>query len=122
MAAMSSLTRAIASNMSPLGVLCLRKWLISSISARPSDRLFGSARRRDGAGSPSGSLCSCRQTRARCAADHGDRATGPWEIEWIGVPEIFSLAAGALAQTRFMVSGQQVDERKMRPNLDITRG
>ncbi len=32
--------------------------------------------------------------------DH-ERATGPWEIEWIAVPEIFSLAAGALAQTRF---------------------
>ena len=53
--------------------------------------------------------------------DH-ERATGPWEIEWIAVPEIFSLAAGALAQTRFMVSGLQVDERKMRANLDITRG
>src|SRR5215472_3878940 len=53
--------------------------------------------------------------------DH-ERATGPWEIEWIAVPEIFSLAAGALAQTRFMVSGLQVDERKMRENLDITRG
>ena len=53
--------------------------------------------------------------------DH-ERATGPWEIEWIAVPEIFGLAAGALAQTRFMVSGLQVDERKMRANLDITRG
>ena len=53
--------------------------------------------------------------------DH-ERATGPWEIEWIAVPEIFSLAAGALAQTRFMVSGLQVDEKKMRANLDITRG
>src|SRR3984893_3449921 len=53
--------------------------------------------------------------------DH-ERATGPWEIEWIAVPEIFSLAAGALAQTRFMVSGLQVDERKMRANLHITRG
>ncbi len=53
--------------------------------------------------------------------DH-ERATGPWEIEWIAVPEIFSLAAGALAQTRFMVSGLQVDEKKMRSNLDITRG
>jgi 3-carboxy-cis,cis-muconate cycloisomerase len=53
--------------------------------------------------------------------DH-ERATGPWEIEWIAVPEIFSLASGALAQTRFMVSGLQVDERKMRANLDITRG
>src|SRR3984893_12467365 len=53
--------------------------------------------------------------------DH-ERSTGPWEIEWIAVPEIFSLAAGALAQTRFVVSGLQVDERKMRSNLDITRG
>jgi 3-carboxy-cis,cis-muconate cycloisomerase len=53
--------------------------------------------------------------------DH-ERATGPWEIEWIAVPEIFSLAAGALSQTRFMVSGLQVDEKKMRANLDITRG
>jgi 3-carboxy-cis,cis-muconate cycloisomerase len=53
--------------------------------------------------------------------DH-ERATGPWEIEWIAVPEIFSLAAGALAQTRFMVSGFVVDEKKMRANLDITRG
>ena len=53
--------------------------------------------------------------------DH-ERATGPWEIEWIAVPEIFSLTAGALAQTRAMVSGLQVDERRMRENLDITRG
>ncbi|HEV7983549.1 MAG TPA: 3-carboxy-cis,cis-muconate cycloisomerase [Xanthobacteraceae bacterium] len=53
--------------------------------------------------------------------DH-ERATGPWEIEWIAVPEIFSLAAGALAQTRFMVSSLVVDEKKMRANLDITRG
>ena len=53
--------------------------------------------------------------------DH-ERATGPWEIEWIAVPEIFSLAAGALAQTRFVVSGLVVDEKKMRSNLDITRG
>ncbi len=53
--------------------------------------------------------------------DH-ERSTGPWEIEWIAVPEIFSLAAGALAQTRFLVSGLVVDEKKMRANLDITRG
>ena len=32
--------------------------------------------------------------------DH-ERATGPWEIEWIALPEIFMLSAGALAQTRF---------------------
>ena len=33
-----------------------------------------------------------------------------------------ALAAGALAQTRFLVSGLQVDEKKMRANLDITSG
>jgi 3-carboxy-cis,cis-muconate cycloisomerase len=53
--------------------------------------------------------------------DH-ERSTGPWEIEWIAVPEIFGLAAGCLAQTRALVSGLQVDEKKMRANLDLTRG
>jgi 3-carboxy-cis,cis-muconate cycloisomerase len=53
--------------------------------------------------------------------DH-ERATGPWEIEWIALPEIFMLAAGALAQTRFLVGGMQVNEKKMRENLDITNG
>ncbi len=53
--------------------------------------------------------------------DH-ERATGQWEIEWIVLPEIFVLSAGCLAQTRFLVAGLQVDEKKMRANLDITKG
>jgi 3-carboxy-cis,cis-muconate cycloisomerase len=53
--------------------------------------------------------------------DH-ERSTGPWEIEWIALPEIFMLSAGALAQTRFLVEGLQVNEKKMRENLDITKG
>jgi 3-carboxy-cis,cis-muconate cycloisomerase len=53
--------------------------------------------------------------------DH-ERATGPWEIEWIVLPEIFCLAAGALAQTEFVLKGLQVDEKKMRANLDLTKG
>jgi 3-carboxy-cis,cis-muconate cycloisomerase len=53
--------------------------------------------------------------------DH-ERATGPWEIEWIALPEIFMLSAGALAQTRFLIEGIQVNEKKMRANLDITNG
>src|SRR6202161_3190174 len=53
--------------------------------------------------------------------DH-ERATGPWEIEWIVLPEIFCLSAGALAQTAFVLTGLQVDEKKMRANLDITKG
>jgi len=53
--------------------------------------------------------------------DH-ERATGPWEIEWIAVPEIFLLSAGALAQTRVLLGGLQVDAERMRKNLDLTRG
>ena len=53
--------------------------------------------------------------------DH-ERATGQWEIEWIVLPEIFVLTAGCLAQTKFLMSGLQVDEKRMRANLDITKG
>ncbi len=53
--------------------------------------------------------------------DH-ERSTGPWEIEWIAVPEIFLLSAGALNQARFLVGGLQVDPERMRKNLDLTKG
>ncbi len=53
--------------------------------------------------------------------DH-ERSTGPWEIEWIALPEIFLLTAGALAQTRFVVEGLHVNEKKMHENLFITKG
>jgi 3-carboxy-cis,cis-muconate cycloisomerase len=54
-------------------------------------------------------------------ADH-ERSTGPWEIEWIALPEIFLLASGTLAQTKHMVAGLEVDAKKMRANLDLTLG
>jgi 3-carboxy-cis,cis-muconate cycloisomerase len=54
-------------------------------------------------------------------ADH-ERSTGPWEIEWIALPEIFLLASGALAQSRDMLAGLQVDAARMRSNLDMTDG
>ena len=53
--------------------------------------------------------------------DH-ERSTGPWEIEWIALPEIFLLSAGALAQARHILAGLQVDAKRMRENLDITKG
>jgi 3-carboxy-cis,cis-muconate cycloisomerase len=53
--------------------------------------------------------------------DH-ERATGPWQIEWIVLPEIFCLTAGALSQTLFLLNGLQVDDKKMRANLDLTKG
>ncbi len=54
-------------------------------------------------------------------ADH-ERSTGPWEIEWIALPEAFCLVAGALQQTKFVLAGLEVDEKRMRANLDITHG
>jgi len=54
-------------------------------------------------------------------ADH-ERSTGPWQIEWIALPEIFLLTSGALAQTRLLASGLEVDADRMRANLDLTHG
>ena len=53
--------------------------------------------------------------------DH-ERSTGPWEIEWIVLPEAFCLLAGALAQSRALVEGLEVDADRMRANLDMTHG
>jgi 3-carboxy-cis,cis-muconate cycloisomerase len=54
-------------------------------------------------------------------ADH-ERSTGPWEIEWIVLPDAFCLMAGALKQTRFVLEGLEVDAAKMRANIDLTNG
>jgi 3-carboxy-cis,cis-muconate cycloisomerase len=66
--------------------------------------------------------------RQQCAAlldamiaDH-ERSTGPWEIEWIALPEIFCLVAGALNQSKFVAAGLEVDEKRMRANLELTNG
>jgi 3-carboxy-cis,cis-muconate cycloisomerase len=54
-------------------------------------------------------------------ADH-ERSTGPWEIEWIVLPEAFCLLAGALKQARSVVEGLEVDAARMRANLEMTNG
>jgi 3-carboxy-cis,cis-muconate cycloisomerase len=54
-------------------------------------------------------------------ADH-ERSTGPWEIEWIVLPEAFCLMAGALKQARSVVEGLEVDAAAMRRNIDLTGG
>lgn len=54
-------------------------------------------------------------------ADH-ERSTGPWEIEWVSLPEIFCLMSGALKQTRHVLQGLEVDPDRMRANIDITHG
>ena len=54
-------------------------------------------------------------------ADH-ERSTGPWEIEWVALPEIFCLMSGALKQTKFILQGLEVDADQMRRNIDMTHG
>jgi len=51
-----------------------------------------------------------------------ERATGPWHVEWIAIPESFMLTAGSLAQAKFMLEGLVIDESRMRRNLELTRG
>lgn len=51
-----------------------------------------------------------------------ERATGPWHLEWVAVPECFIATGGALKQARFMLEGLVVDAPRMRKNLDLTGG
>ena len=51
-----------------------------------------------------------------------ERATGPWHLEWIALPESFLLTASALANANFMLGGLVVHEQRMRANLDLTGG
>jgi 3-carboxy-cis,cis-muconate cycloisomerase len=55
------------------------------------------------------------------AADH-ERATGPWHLEWVAIPEAFIAASGASHQARFMLEGLIVEPERMRRNLDLTGG
>ncbi|HZD66593.1 MAG TPA: 3-carboxy-cis,cis-muconate cycloisomerase, partial [Acidimicrobiales bacterium] len=54
-------------------------------------------------------------------ADH-ERSTGPWEIEWVALPELFTLTAGALSQARTLLEGLEVHPEAMAANLHLTGG
>jgi 3-carboxy-cis,cis-muconate cycloisomerase len=51
-----------------------------------------------------------------------ERASGPWHLEWVAIPESFVAAAGALHQAEFALSGLEVHEAQMEVNLRSTRG
>jgi 3-carboxy-cis,cis-muconate cycloisomerase len=55
------------------------------------------------------------------AQDH-ERATGPWQSEWLALPQIFVLSAGALDHGTVLAEGLTVDAPKMRRNLDLHEG
>jgi 3-carboxy-cis,cis-muconate cycloisomerase len=51
-----------------------------------------------------------------------ERATGPWHLEWVSLPESFLLTASSLANAKFMLAGLVVHEQRMLQNLDMTQG
>jgi 3-carboxy-cis,cis-muconate cycloisomerase len=55
------------------------------------------------------------------AQDH-ERATGPWQSEWLAMPQIFVLAAGGLAQAAVLAQGLTIDAERMRRGLDLHQG
>ncbi|KDR68359.1 hypothetical protein GALMADRAFT_161018 [Galerina marginata CBS 339.88] len=53
--------------------------------------------------------------------DH-ERSTGPWEIEWIVLPQISTLTHAALMHTLELAEGLEVYPEAMRRNLKLTNG
>ena len=55
------------------------------------------------------------------AAAH-ERPPGLWHGEWHALPTLFGLASGALAETRRLAEGLEIDAPRMQANLALTRG
>jgi 3-carboxy-cis,cis-muconate cycloisomerase len=51
-----------------------------------------------------------------------ERGLGGWHAEWDTLPEICTLAAGALAQLTEVLGGLEIDPARMAGNLEATRG
>lgn len=51
-----------------------------------------------------------------------ERASGEWQIEWVVLPQLACLAAGALARATDIAAGLQVDMRAMADNLRSNGG
>ncbi|KAL2801801.1 L-Aspartase-like protein [Aspergillus granulosus] len=50
------------------------------------------------------------------------RASGPWHLEWVAIPEAFITAVGVLHQINFALGGLVVKGDLMSRNLHSTRG
>jgi 3-carboxy-cis,cis-muconate cycloisomerase len=53
--------------------------------------------------------------------DH-ERSTGPWEIEWIVLPQISILTHATLRHTLTLLQGLEVHPQAMKNNLNLTKG
>lgn len=51
-----------------------------------------------------------------------ERATGPWQLEWLAIPDSFVMTAAACSHARFMLDGLIVDSDRMAANLGLTNG
>ena len=51
-----------------------------------------------------------------------ERALGGWQAEWDTLPQVVTLAGGALRQMGEVVAGLEVNVQRMRANLGLTRG
>ncbi len=51
-----------------------------------------------------------------------ERSLGAWHAEWLAVPEIFQLCAGALSRTNEVLQGFEVNAEHMQQNLECTNG
>jgi 3-carboxy-cis,cis-muconate cycloisomerase len=73
-------------------------------------------------------VASARLLRAQTAvltqspAHAHERDMGPWAAEWLAVPSAFILCGGVLAKLAAVLEGLEVDEERMRANLDLTSG
>lgn len=51
-----------------------------------------------------------------------ERSLGSWHAEWLALPEIFQLTAGALERTLDVLKGMDVNAENMRANIECTQG
>ncbi len=58
---------------------------------------------------------------AGMAQEH-ERAAGAWQAEWQALTDLLRAAGGAIARTREVVAGLEVDPARMRANLDADGG
>ncbi len=55
-------------------------------------------------------------------AQEQERAAGAWQAEWTAIPQLFCHTASAVESLHQALAGLQVDEKRMRANLDLTAG
>ena len=61
-------------------------------------------------------------TVVSAAIQEHERSAGGWQSEWAALPDAFRFTASAVRRVRDATANLEVDEERMRANLDLTRG